>query len=272
MACAGRGPCGRSREHKRRWARTRAHATCRRCSTRTTRKRTHAQVMLCADGAEAPVRRVVRKRTDTLGMDHVDTNARAALPARRCGATRSQSCSTWTKRRRTSAHAALSVEAIARADTGTRQVALGAEDGAEAGGRVSEFRRWRRGGERSQVAFDVRWCRSISNCVQTLNVFECIVYGLWRPADGLAELASWRGSVSDQLARFWTWLAELAAGRLATELAPFWLWLAGLAGLAPARHVPVILLMSLVMTSFISLRTLDACGMRGKRAIRRRTY
>jgi hypothetical protein len=68
-----------------------------------------------------------------------------------------------------------------------------------------------------------------------------------RPADELAGLASWRSLLSAELARFWTWVARLAADRLATELAAFWLWLAGLAGLAPARHVPVILLMSAVL-------------------------
>jgi hypothetical protein len=59
----------------------------------------------------------------------------------------------------------------------------------------------------------------------------------------LAGLASWRRPILGELARFGTWVAQLAAGGLAPELAVFWLWLAGLAGLAPARHVPVILLM-----------------------------
>jgi hypothetical protein len=59
----------------------------------------------------------------------------------------------------------------------------------------------------------------------------------------LLQLARWRHGISNQVACFGTWVACLATGELAAELARFWRALDEVAGLAPARHVHVILLM-----------------------------
>jgi hypothetical protein len=87
---------------------------------------------------------------------------------------------------------------------------------------------WRqRGGERAAKFLSTHGGSDSLASISSLSILTVFV-NIWYTVSGgqlagLVGLASWPGSVSTQLARFWTWVAGLAAGRLVVKLAAFWL-------------------------------------------------